>query len=272
MPFADLNLARRLEAAHARGRAECAQAQAGLRPEAGVAVERVAGGYAICNPLGSPSTQAHAFGLGLEGPVGDADLERMEAFYRTRRVPAHVELCPLADPSLPQLLAHRGYRLEGWTNVLVRALLGDPLATPLPCGVKVRQVGLAEAGLWAQVIAQGFCEREEVTPEEVGISLPLFYAPRTTCFLGLVDEQPAGGGAVAMHQGVATLFGASTLLACRQRGVQAALLQARLTFSAAVGCDLATTNTEPGSRSQRNAERQGFRVVYTRALMTRVGM
>jgi hypothetical protein len=269
MPFADLNLARRIEAAYARGRAECAQAQEGLHPQAGVAVERVAGGYAIYNPLGSPATQAHAFGLGLEGPVGDADLERMEAFYRTRGVSAHVELCPLADSSLPQLLAHRCYRLEGWTNVLVRALPGDPLATPLPCGVKVRQVGLPEAGLWAQVIAQGFFEREEVTQAEVGISMPLFYAPRTTCFLGLVDEQPAGGGAVAMHQGVATLFGASTLVAFRQRGVQATLLQARLAFVAANGCDLATTNTEPGSKSQRNAERQGFRVAYTRALMTR---
>jgi hypothetical protein len=108
-----------------------------------------------------------------------------------------------------------------------------------------------------------------VTPAEVGISRPLFYAPGMACFLGLVDEQPAGGGAVAMHQGVATLFGASTRVALRQRGVQAALLQARLAFVAATGCDLATTNTKPGSRSQRNAERQGFRVVYTRGLMSR---
>jgi hypothetical protein len=49
--------------------------------------------------------------------------------------------------------------------------------------------------------------------------------------------------------------------------VQTALIRARLAFAAAAGCDLAAVNTVPGSVSQRNAERQGFRVVYTRALL-----
>jgi hypothetical protein len=31
-----------------------------------------------------------------------------------------------------------------------------------------------------------------------------------------------------------------------------------------VGCDLAMVCTEPGSGSQRNAERQGFQIAYTR--------
>jgi hypothetical protein len=30
------------------------------------------------------------------------------------------------------------------------------------------------------------------------------------------------------------------------------------------GCDLAMVCIEPGSASQRNAERQGFRIAYTR--------
>jgi hypothetical protein len=268
MPFADLNLARRLEGAQTQWRVDCAQAQAALRPEAGVAVERFAGGCAVYNPLGSPSSRAHAFGLGLGGPVGEEELERMEAFYRTRGVPAHVDLCPLADPTLTELLARRGYRLEGWTNVLVRSDPGVLPATPLPRGATVRQVALPEAGLWAQVVARGFCERE-VTQAEVGLGMLVFSMPGTTCFLGLVDGQPAGGGAVALYQGVAILFGASTLVAFRRRGVQAALLRARLALSASNGCDLATTLTQPGSGSQRNAERQGFRVAYTRALMTR---
>jgi len=31
------------------------------------------------------------------------------------------------------------------------------------------------------------------------------------------------------------------------------------------GCDLAMMAAEPGSKSQRNAEGKGFRIVYTRA-------
>jgi hypothetical protein len=49
--------------------------------------------------------------------------------------------------------------------------------------------------------------------------------------------------------------------------LQTALVRARLAVAAAARCDLATLNADPGSGSQRNAERQGFRVVYTRALL-----
>ena len=50
----------------------------------------------------------------------------------------------------------------------------------------------------------------------------------------------------------------------RRRGAQAALLHARLAFAAEQGCDLAMMGAAPGSASQRNAERQGFRIAYTR--------
>lgn len=39
---------------------------------------------------------------------------------------------------------------------------------------------------------------------------------------------------------------------------------ARLRIAAARGCDLAMMVAAPGSASQRNAERQGFRIAYTR--------
>jgi hypothetical protein len=269
MLVADLALARRLEEAQAQGRAEGARAQARRRPHGGVTVEAVAGGYAVCNPFGSPSTRAHAFGLGMKGPVTEAELERVDTFYRRRGVPAHVDLCPLADPSLPELLGRRGYRLAEWTNVLARPVRrGEPVAPP-PAPLQVRQAVLSEAEGWARVVARGFTGQQEVTPADVEMGLSLFDLPAVHCFWGLVDGTAAGGGAVALHRGVATLFGGSTLPPFRQRGLQTALLQARLAFAAAAGCDLATTNTVPGSISQRNAERLGFRVVYTRALLVR---
>ena len=46
---------------------------------------------------------------------------------------------------------------------------------------------------------------------------------------------------------------------------QPLLLQARLAFAAARGIELAMVVTAPGSASHRNAERSGFRPVYTRA-------
>jgi GNAT superfamily N-acetyltransferase len=85
-----------------------------------------------------------------------------------------------------------------------------------------------------------------------------------TCYFGLVDGELAGGGTVAMHDRVALLGGAGTDLRFRNRGVQQALIEARLAHAARAGCDVAMTVTLPGSGSQRNVERHGFRVVYSR--------
>ncbi|HVJ93760.1 MAG TPA: hypothetical protein VM580_28350 [Labilithrix sp.] len=67
-----------------------------------------------------------------------------------------------------------------------------------------------------------------------------------------------------VHDGVALLAGASTIPDARRRGGQRALLAARLRFATDAGCDLAMMGAAPGSASQRNAERQGFRIAYTR--------
>ena len=50
----------------------------------------------------------------------------------------------------------------------------------------------------------------------------------------------------------------------RRRGLQAALLRERMRYALEHGCDLAMMVAEAGSQSQRNAERTGFRVAYTR--------
>ncbi len=43
----------------------------------------------------------------------------------------------------------------------------------------------------------------------------------------------------------------------------------RLDYAAAAGCQLATMGALPGSTSQRNAERLGFRVAYTKLVLVR---
>ena len=60
------------------------------------------------------------------------------------------------------------------------------------------------------------------------------------------------------------LAGASTIPDARGRGAQNALLAERLRYAAEHGCDVAMMGALPGSGSQRNAERNGFRVAYTR--------
>jgi hypothetical protein len=56
-------------------------------------------------------------------------------------------------------------------------------------------------------------------------------------------------------------------IAHRRRGIQTALLSARLADAAAAGCDIAVVTTQPGSKSQQNVQRQGFDLLYTRAVL-----
>jgi hypothetical protein len=51
--------------------------------------------------------------------------------------------------------------------------------------------------------------------------------------------------------------------------VQTALLRARLTAAAAAGCDVAVVTTQPGSKSHRNVQRQGFDLLYARAILVK---
>jgi hypothetical protein len=51
--------------------------------------------------------------------------------------------------------------------------------------------------------------------------------------------------------------------------VQSALLARLLADAAREGCDVAVVTTQPGSRSQQNAQKQGFELLYARAVLLR---
>jgi len=265
MLFVDLVLARRLELAHARRGVEYARAQGTLHPDVRIRVERVAGGYAIYAGEGSPLNRAA--GLGLHGPVVKTDLQSIEQFYASCGAPPRVDLCPLADPSLLHLLNLGGYRLEQFYSVLVCTLSEDVVPVPLPAEVRISQADPEEAELWTHTVAQGFGNDEIPAQETLDLLAPNFYSTNGTCFFAWTDGQPAGGGAIYIHEGVAEVGSTSTRPAFRRRGVQTALLQAQLVAAREQGCDLALTITSPGSDSQRHKERMGFRLAYTKAIL-----
>ena len=267
MLFADLALAHRLEGADAAKYADYAHARPNLLPDLNPAVLRVAGGVAVY--AGDNSPYSRAVGLGLAGPVAAAEFDHVDAFYRGYGIPGQISLCPLADRSLAELINAAGYRLEMFLHAWYRTLLPDEVYPPPGPGIVVRPIRPAEADLWTRVAFSGGLDSDDARPDRTVIIAAYPYMAHTTCYLAWRDGVPAGAAALARHAGVASLFGASTRPCCRNRGVQAALLAARLADAAAAGCDLAMAHTEPGSPSQRNVERLGFRLAYTKALLRR---
>lgn len=270
IPLLNLELARRIELAEAYAAVGGAETMRRLRPESGAAVEQIAGGFAIYCGANSPTTQA--VGVGLDGPVSEEEFERLENFYRSRSEPVRVETCPLADASLIGHFGKRGYRVTEFSNVMALPLDDRHDAKNWEgrtSEVATEKVGHGQIDLWTLTVSQGFAEKGPVVPEIVEVMKMFALNPAVECYLARVDGKVAGGATLAIRDGVAGLFGASTLPAFRKRGVQTALLHARLKRAAEAGCDLAVCLAQPGSTSQRNIVRRGFTVLYTRVKFER---
>ncbi len=263
--LSDLSLARRIESADAAVGVTSAEIHARLHPEDGAVAEPMAGGVAVFVGVYSPLTQA--LGIGMRGPVRSLEMDRLERFFVTRGATVNVELCPLADPSLVEELGKRGYRLREFSNMLVRKIRVMEMPPAGSSAISVQLSAPEEADVWAKTVALGFGEDLAQATENVSALRDLVSRPTTKCVLAWVDGRPAGGGALSIHEGVAAIFGASTVPSFRRLGVQSAVIRSLITYALEAECDIAYTLTRPGSVSQRNVERQGFRVAYTRCTM-----
>ena len=136
-------------------------------------------------------------------------------------------------------------------------------------GIEVRPVDPREHDLYANVVAPNFVGPTGSLDESLEMMATMLGMKHASSFLALIDGQPVGGGSVLMHRGLALLAGAATLPPYRNRGVHAALHHARLALARRSDCDLAAQGAQPGSTSQRNAERRGLQVAYTRAFLVR---
>jgi GNAT superfamily N-acetyltransferase len=260
MMFADLTLSKRLERAEAHACAKFAEARRQAAPGSGAEWMECAGAYAVFDTVDSPVTQC--FGLGIFEPVTPAVLDEIEAFFRTRGAAVDIELSPLAGVAALDLLCSRGYR-----PVEISSVLYQPVQMPArtASGIHVRIIGADEADLWATVSARGWAAGQPTLEAFVrGFGGIMAARQDGVCFLAAIDGEPGAAGALSIHEGVALFAGAATVPELRQRGLQAALLQARMQYAADHGCDVAMMAAEAGSGSQRNAERQGFRIAYTR--------
>jgi len=271
--FCDTALAARIERAEVDLISAVSRASAARSGTAGF-VTPLAGGAAVFTGADSPYTKV--VGLGFGGVPTPDELAATEMAYAAHGAPTSVELAHLGDPDLAALLSDRGYRLEGFENIL-----GLDLTTahdlPVPRGIEVRRSGDDEFEAWLRVVVEA-----SVHPDTQGVpwhdefsGAAIEAAQRDSAAAGLAryaafrDGVLVGGAELRTAEGVAQLAGAGTAPAHRRHGVQSAMLSARLADARAAGCDVAVTVTQPGSQSHQNAQRRGFDLLYTRATLVK---
>jgi GNAT superfamily N-acetyltransferase len=272
--FCDAALAERIERAEGGLIARASEAARRRRPEAGGFSIPVAGGLAAFAEDGSPFNKV--VGLGFGGVPSAAALDEIEQVFAACGAPVQAELANLGDPAIGALLTRRGYRLVSFENVLGLAITGMPERVTPP-GIEVRPSGDEEFEAWIDVVIDGFSHPDdqgvpshEDFPREVIVGAERdFAAAGVLRYAAWRKEVMAGGGSFRPAEGIAQLTGAATAPAHRRRGVQTALLSARLADAAAAGCDIAVVTTQPGSKSQQNVQRRGFDLLYTRAVLVK---
>ena len=271
--FCDTALAQRIERAEAQLIATASRASSARQGTAGFVIP-LCGGVASFAEEDSPFNKV--VGLGFGGVPSAAALGEIEQAFTARGAAVQIELAHMADPELGAVLTGWGYRLTSFENVLGMRLAGVP-ERAMPPAVEVRPSGDDEFEAWVDVVADGFAHpdmqgvpsHEEFPREVIARSERDLAAAGAKRYIALRDGIIAGGGSLRVAAGIGQLTGAATAPAHRRQGVQTALLSARLADAAAAGCDIAVVTTQPGSRSQQNVQRQGFDLLYTRAVLVR---
>ena len=267
-------MAQRIEGAEAQLIVKASEAAHRRRAGDAGFVIPVAGGVASFAEAGSPYNKVA--GLGFDGVPSPATLDEIERAYAALAAPVQVDLAHLADPAIGALLTGRGYQLILFDNVLGQVLRGEPERVTPP-GIEVRPSAGEEFESWLDIVLHGFAHPDipgaplhtELPREVIAGAGRDFVAAGGIRYIALRDGVIAGAARLSMAEGVAQLAGATTAPAHRRRGVQTALLSARLADAAAAGCDIAVVTTLPGSKSQQNVQRQGFELLYTRATLVR---
>ncbi len=263
MQFVDKALARRFESCEEMPQVLYARVFQKTRPQIGAVEQEICGGHMVFAGLGSPI--GRATGVGLDRTFSAQDLDQVEEFYRSCDAPAQVDLCPLHDPSVFEMFKERGYSIAELNNVLYRRLEPKEDFDFPPAGCEIRRGRLEEAEELGGIVEHAFFP--DGAPDAFqGLLSPLYQMDGAVTFAAAIDGKTVacGAGLVIPQHRVLAMCGAGTNADYRGRGLQTALLRVRLKAAAEAGCDYAVVVTQGGSASQRNCERLGFRVAYSK--------
>lgn len=161
------------------------------------------------------SWQNQACGVGLDGPVDDAEIDAMVEFYVSRGVEPRVELSPFADQTLIAALAARKFVIREFEHVLARELpAGEDLDALLPfgrpAGLELTVVDKSDARALdraAEATLQGFYPDGEIPKPMLDACRTTLSSANTLTFLAHVDGTLAAAGSLSRAGQVASLMG-----------------------------------------------------------------
>lgn len=241
-------------------------------------------GIASRDTPGTWASMAVAAGLdhaAIEAISDDLLAEQIAAlatWYESAGIEPRVDCAPFVHRRFLRALSAQRFVVRHYEQVFYRQLAPGPVIVPCvetPPQLEIRIVSRddhALVGALVEAICTGFCP-PGTSPTEAELSLCRRCAlhERTLPFAALLDGRCVGGGFLEQLDDLVALFALSVLPEYRRRGVQQALIAARLNHAISLGATLATISGTPGQGTERNVRRFGFDVAYTRVSLIRPG-
>jgi hypothetical protein len=204
-------------------------------------------------------------GLGSQGPVTEADVAAISAWFRSRGLGQSMFQVPteVTTPDIEGWLADAGYqRSRNWVK------LWHPLddIRPADTALRIARIGPDEADAFAAIVV----EAQELPTEVAPLAAATVGIQGWRHYLGYDGERPVAAGAMFVAGDLAWFGFGATLEEARGRGGQSAIFAARLRDARDLRCALAVTETgeetaeNPVNPSYRNMLRAGFRLAYAR--------
>jgi len=221
----------------------------------------IGGGVAICMGKNYLNT---AVGIGISDAVTAGDIDQLEAFFQSHQTPVQIETCAFTDKSLLDQLNQRGYHVADFTTAYTHDLQDIPTTTS---EIIVTPIDDSQRDLWVRTVIDIASDDHST---DTRLAQAVTHRDKTVCFLATLEDVPVGASALSLRDEVAIFYFTATRQAYRNRGVQTAMIQARLAYAKSQGCEMVFATTNPGVQSMRNLMRAGFRVAYTRFEMEKV--
>jgi ribosomal protein S18 acetylase RimI-like enzyme len=238
-------------------------------------VIEVCGGVAAFTDPAFGRKLNHATGLGLGVPIDAGSVAGLEADCAAAGVATEIDLCPHVEAGTLALLAARGYAVSAFSNTFVLPLSEAGAAPAMSDAIEIVDDRAEIERLFVAASVAGFSVQAQSRPVELLEALARAALARadTSLFVARSAGVVVGSAGMSLLETsagvVAHFYIASTLPASRGRGVQTALLQARLAAARRAGAALAQVTVRPANVSARNTERAGFRLAYTKSTFAR---
>jgi GNAT superfamily N-acetyltransferase len=205
-------------------------------------------------------------GAGVLAPLDERGLDAIVAHYRARGQVCNVEVYADITPAPALAMLERAGFAPSVHGLEAHVLETDHEPEARATAAPVRKIAPAEFTRFGELVRDGFdmAADSELGRFFVDLTVASLRAlgERGVGFIASVDGQDAGTGELVLTERVAGCYSGSVLAAFRGKGIQHALIAARVTEGLRRGRRIFISQTDPDSPSGHNLHDLGFRTLY----------